>query len=335
MSKKSNPNANARRMCLLAWAAASTVALWPLQAPAQAQAYPSKPLRWVVPYLAGTAPDNTVRIVAEALSQELKQPVVVDNKPGAAGNVGAQLVARAPADGYTLIYSATTMSANMRMYKKPGFDVLKDFTHIGRIAVSDLSVVVHPESGVTTLKDLLERMRKEPGKLTFASGGVGTPAHMGGELILSAAGVQALHVPYKGASESVNGVMGKQVDFALAISSVAMPHLLGGKLVALAVSGPKRNNRLPLVPTLAEAGVAGVQLTSFGGLSVPAGTPAPVVKVLQDALDKVLSQAEVRTKLEAQGGQVAPLSPADYTEALKAEIATTERLMQSARIEAQ
>lgn len=302
---------------------------------AHAQDYPNRSIRWVVPYLAGTAPDNTVRIVAEAMAQILKQPVVVDNKAGAAGNLGAQLAARAPADGYTWVYSATPMAANMRMYKKPGFDVMKDFSHVGRIAISDLTVVVHPDSGIKTLKELLELARKEPGKLSFASGGIGSPAHMGAELILSTAGADALHVPYKGASESATAVIGKQVDFALTVSSVAMPHIAAGRLLPLAVTGPQRNVRQPGTPTLAESGWPGLHLSSFGGLSVPAGTPAPIVKRISDALVQALAQPEVRARLEANGGTVAPSTPEVYRDALQAEIGLTERMMKSAKLEAQ
>jgi tripartite-type tricarboxylate transporter receptor subunit TctC len=302
---------------------------------ALAQDYPQRSIRWVVPYLAGTAPDNTVRVVADAMSHILKQPVIVDNKAGVAGNLGAQIAAKAPADGYTWVYSATPMASNMRMYKKPGFDVMKDFTHVGRIAVSDLTVVVSPESGIKTLKDLMDRARKEPGKLSYASGGVGSPAHMGAELMLGLAGAEALHVPYKGASESATAVIGKQVDFALAISSVAMPHISAGRLQPLAVTGGQRNARQPNTPTLAESGWPGLSITSFGGLSVPSGTPAPVVKRIAEALTKALATPEVKTRLEAQGGSLAPSSPEEYRDALQAEIGLTEKMMKSAKLEAQ
>lgn len=302
---------------------------------AQAQDFPSRPIRWIVPYLAGTAPDHTVRIVADAMSAILKQSVVVDNKPGAAGNLGAQQAARAPADGYTWVYSAGPMAASMRMYKKPGFDVMKDFIHVGRIAISDLTVMVHPDSGIKSIKELMERAHKEPGKLAYASGGVGSPAHMGAELMLSTAGAHALHVPYKGASESATAVISKQVDFTLAISSVAMPHITAGRLIPLAVTGPQRNARQPGTPTLAESGWPGLQLTSFGGLSVPAGTPASIVKRLSEALSQALTNPEVRAKLEAQGGTVAPSSAGEYRDALFAEIGLTERMMKSAKLEAQ
>jgi len=227
------------------------------------------------------------------------------------------------------------MAASMRMYKKPGFDAMKDFTHVGRIAVSDLTVVAHPDASIKTLKDLMENARKAPGKLSFASGGIGSPAHMGAELMLNVAGASALHVPYKGASESATAVIGKQVDFALAVSSVALPHIQAGRLVPLAVTGPQRNARQPGTPTLAESGLPGLQLTSFGGLSVPAGTPAPIVKRLSEALAKALAMPEVRARLEAQGGTVAPSSPEEYRDALQAEIGLTERMMKSAKLEAQ
>jgi tripartite-type tricarboxylate transporter receptor subunit TctC len=297
--------------------------------------FPSRPIRWIVPYLAGTAPDITVRITAEAMSDILKQPVVVENKGGAAGNLGAQIAARSPADGYTWVYSATPMATNMRMYRKPGYDVMKDFIHVGGITRSDVVLVVAADSGIQSARELIERARKQPGKLSYASGGVGTPAHMGAELILKSTGVQALHVPYKGASESANAVLGKQVDFALTISSVSLPHIAGGKLKALAVTAPSRNPRMPDVPTLAEAGIPGVTLVSFGGLSLPAGTPAPIVQRVGEALQKALAEPSVRARLEANGAAVVASKADEYAHSLQSEIALTEKMMKVAGIAAQ
>ena len=303
---------------------------------ATAQDFPSRPIRWVVPFLAGTGPDSTVRTVAEAMSGILKQPIVVDNKGGASGNLGAQLAARAAPDGYTWVYSATSMSASMRMYKKPGFDVMQDFTHIGRIALSDLTIVVHPGSGMKTLKDLMDLAAKQPGKITFGSGGVGSPAHLSAELIRSAAKVDMLHIPYKGASESALAVIGKQVDFALMITSVAIPHIQAGRLMPLAVTGPQRNPRLAQTPTLPEAGLPGLQVTSFGGLSVPSGTPIQIVKRISEALNAALEMPEVVTKLEALGGIVIPSkTPNEYRDNLRDEIGRTEQMMKAANLEAQ
>jgi tripartite-type tricarboxylate transporter receptor subunit TctC len=303
---------------------------------AQAQQdYPSRPIKWIVPYLAGTAPDTTVRITGEAMSKILGQPVVIENRGGVAGNLGAQLAAKAPADGYTWVYSGSPMATNMRMYRNPGFDVMKDFVHVGRISQSDSVIVVNPDSGIASVKELIERMRKSPGKLAYASGGVGSPSHMGAELLLAATGAQALHVPYKGASESTNAVAGKQVDFAIALVSPSLPHIQGGKLRPLAVLSPKRNARLDKVPTLAEAGIPGIALVSFGGLAVPKGTPAPVVNKVRDALAKALAMPEVREKLEASGTSVVPSTPEEFAQSLQAEIALTEKLMKAANIEAQ
>ncbi|MBB3178147.1 tripartite tricarboxylate transporter substrate binding protein [Variovorax sp. Sphag1AA] len=309
-----------------------TVAGLALAGTGWAQDFPSRPIKWIVPYLAGTAPDITVRITAEAMSSVLKQPVVVENRGGAAGNLGAQIAARAPADGYTWVYSATPMATNMRMYRKPGYDVMKDFIHVGGITRSDVVLVVSGDSDIDSAKALVDRMRQQPGKLSYASGGVGTPAHMGAELILKSAGAQALHVPYKGASESANAVLGKQVDFALTISSVSLPHINAGKLKALAVTAPTRNPRLPDVPTLAEAGIAGVTLVSFGGLSLPAGTPQPIVQRVQQALQQVLADPAVRAKLEANGGEVVASKPDEYARNLASEISLTEKMMKVANI---
>lgn len=320
-----------RRALFFAAAAAALAAT----AGAQAQDYPSRPIKWIVPYLAGTAPDTTVRITGDALSKILGQPVVIENRGGVAGNIGAQLAAKAPADGYTWVYSGSPMATNMRMYRNPGFDVMKDFIHVGRITQSDSVIVINPDSGITSVKELVEHLRKSPGKMTYASGGVGTPSHMGAELLLSATGTQALHVPYKGASESTNAVAGKQVDFALALIAPALPHIQGGKLRPLAVLSSARNARLDKVPTLAEAGVPDISLVSFGGLALPKGTPAPVVQKVRVALAQALATPEVREKLEANGVAVVPSTPEEFAQSLRAEIALTEKLMKVANIEAQ
>jgi tripartite-type tricarboxylate transporter receptor subunit TctC len=301
---------------------------------AHAQDFPNRPIKWVVPFLPGTSPDLTVRIVAEGMTPLLKQPIVIENKPGAAGNLGAQQAARSPADGYTWVYSSSPMASSMVMYQKPGFDVMKDFTHIGHIAAADSLLVVNPALGINSLKELVEYAKKNPGKMSFASGGVGSPAHLSAEMILNAAGAEAVHVPFKGASESVNAVIGKQVEFAMVIFAVGQQHVQSGKLKALAVSGPKRNPRLPNVPTLAESGVP-VTLISFGGLSVPAGTPKPIAERIATAFNQALTTPEVKAKLEALGSMPATSTPEEYSAMLKAEIDLTAKMMKAAKIEQQ
>lgn len=297
--------------------------------------YPSRTIRWIVPYLPGTAPDNTARVMAEALAAILRQPIIIENKPGAAGNLGAQLAARAAADGYTWVYAASPMAASMRMYRKPGYDVLKDFIHVGRVTMSDLTVAVRADSPYRSLQDLLADARANPGKLTYASGGIGSPSHLATELMLSAAGVSALHVPYQGASDSVTALLSQQVDFALMIFSVAAPQVDNGKLRPLATTGRERNPRMAGVPTLAESGVRDVALVSFGGIAVPAGTPPAVVERISSAMQEAMQRSEVRARLEANGAIVSPADGREFTEDLRAEIGQTERLMKIANVERQ
>lgn len=293
-----------------------------------AQGWPDRPIKWVVPYAAGTAPDNTARIIGEAVSRALGRAIVIENRAGAAGNIGARLVANAPPDGYTWIYSAAPMAANMLLYASPGYDALKDFRHVARLSSSDTLLVVPSDSPASTTQALLGRMRTAPGKLNYASGGVGTPSHLGVEMLLNAANVRATHVPYKGAGESVNAVLGHQVDFAMPIFSVAYPFVKSGQLRALAVCGDRRNPSLPNVPLLSEAGVPGVSLESWGGVSVPAGTPDPIVAAIASAVQNALRDPGVIRALELNGGRAAPGSAGEYVKAFEREMDITRRVME-------
>ncbi|MDQ7957788.1 MAG: tripartite tricarboxylate transporter substrate binding protein [Rhodocyclaceae bacterium] len=322
------------RRTLLAQALAAAVAPAVAASPARADTYPNRPVKWVVPFLAGTGPDITARVVAEAVGPLLGQPVVIENKGGAAGNLGARIVANAPADGYTWIYSSAPMAANMRMYKEPGFDAMKDFRHVMRLSSSDIVVVVNAASDIRTLDDLLARARAQPGVLNYSSGGVGTPSHLGVELMLSEGKARATHVPYKGASELVNAVLGGQVTFGAPIFSVAYPQIKAGKLRALAVAGPRRNAVLPQVPTLAELGMKDLVLTSWGGISVPRGTPDPVVARIQAAFAEAMKQPRVIAGLTELGGQVDMQDGATYTRGFAQEMALTETMMKKAGLEA-
>jgi tripartite-type tricarboxylate transporter receptor subunit TctC len=300
---------------------------------AQGDNWPTRTIRLIVPYLAGTAPDTSARTLADAMGPILRQTIVVENKPGAAGNLGAQIAARSAPDGHTWVYAASPMAAAMRMHRKPGFDVLKDFTMVGRVSISDLLVIAPADGGLRSIADLAERARKTPQGLMYASGGIGSPAHMGAELMLQTAGIAATHVPFKGASESVNAVIGKQVDFALAITSVALTQIRAGKVVPLAITAPQRNPVLPQVPTLVEQGLAGAVVVSFGGLAVPAGTPPAIVTRINEALRQALARPEVRTALESQGSTPAASTAAEYAEIMRAEITQTERMMKAARLD--
>ncbi len=324
-----------RRIALLGTLAGAAGLAIPSPGFAQDAEWPSHAIKWIVPYLAGTAPDLSARIVAQEMGTILKQPVVIENKPGAGSNLGVQQAARAPADGYTWLYSGTPMATNMRIYRNPGFDAINDFIHIGRITQSDTVVLVNPESGITSLKELVDRLHKTPGALFYASGGVGSPSHLGTELLLAATGTKATQVPFKGASESTNAVAGKQVDFTLALVGAALPFIQGNKLRPLAVLSPQRNAVLPEIPTLADAGVPGVVNVSFGGLSVPRGTPPQLTEKIRVALAAAMAQPDVRKKIEATGATIVTSTPAEYTAGLRSEIASTERLMKITRIEPQ
>jgi len=308
-------------------------ALLGLDAARAAQPWPARPIKWIVPYLAGTAPDTTARVIHEAVARELGQPVIIENRGGVGGNLGARLAVKAAPDGYTWIYSSAPMAASMHMYKAPGYDALKDFQHVMGLTSSDIVLIVNAASDIRSLDDLVAKARQAPGKLDYASGGVGTPSHLGVELLLSAVDAQVTHVPYKGASEIVNAVMGRQVSFGAPIFSVAYANIQAGKLRALAIAGPRRNPKLAQVPTLAELGVRGVELMSWGGVSVPAGTPEPIVARLRAAFEKALRQPSVVAALEEQGGNVSPMDAETYRRAFTREMELTEAMMKKASIE--
>ena len=298
-----------------------------------ADAWPTRPIKWVVPYIVGSSPDTSARILAEAVAPLLGQPIIVENRGGAAGNIGARLVANAAPDGYTWVYSAGPMAASMVMYKAPGYDALKDFRHVMQLTHSDVLLIVNPSSGIKSLEELVARARANPGKLYYASGGVGTPSHLGVELFMKSAGIQATHVPYKGASELVHAVMSNQVTFGMPIFSVAYPQVQAGKLTALAVAGKERNAALPEVQTLAEQGMDDVELSSWGGLSLPAGTPDSIANRIHAVFAKALNDPSVTSALTALGSKGNPSTSEEYVQTFKREISFTREMMDMAGLE--
>jgi len=312
------------------------VAATTFMTPAHGEQWPTKAIRWIVPYQAGSAPDSVTRVLAEAMSSRLGQPIVIENRAGASGNLGAQYAARSPADGYTWVYSSSVMAGNMKLYKSPGYDVLKDFTHISTFGASDSLLVVNPASGIKSVHDLVDRAKANPGKLNLGSSGIGTPSHLGVTMMMRSASVTAEHVPYRGAHAIVMALLGKEIDFGLPILSVALSHVQGGELVALAVAAKQRNPSLPDVPTLEEAGVREAALESFGGLSVPAGTPTAIVSRIHEALSAALDDPAIVERLESMGmSKVKTSTPEAYAELLRGEIGKTEHMMQAAGIVSQ
>ncbi|WP_137916926.1 tripartite tricarboxylate transporter substrate binding protein [Hydrogenophaga sp. 2FB] len=313
------PSSSTRRLALIAVACAGA-SLLPLAA--SAQAYPSKPITMIVPFSAGGTTDILARIVGQALTEELGQSVIIDNRAGAGGNIGAQAAARAPADGYTLFMGTVgTHAINQSLYKKIPFDPVKDFTPLSRVANVPNLLVAHPSQPFKTVREMIAYAKANPGRINFGSSGSGSSIHLSGELFKSMAKVDMVHVPYKGSAPAVSDLLGNQIAIMFDNMPSAIQHVRSGKLRPIAVTTAKRSPELPDVPTIAEAGVPGYEATSWFGLFTVAGTPAPIVAQLNKALLKVLNQAEVKQKIAGQGGEVVAESSEQFAAFIKAESA--------------
>ncbi len=302
---------------------ATAVALAALSATpfAGAQAtYPTKPIRIVVPFPAGGTTDILARAVAQRLSETLGQPAVVDNRPGAGGNIGAELVAKAPADGHTLLMGTVgTHAINASLYSKMPYDHVRDFAPIILVAGVPNVLVVYPSVPVGSVKELIAYAKANPGKLNFASSGSGTSIHLAGELFKTMAGVQMAHVPYKGSAPAVTDLLGGQVQLMFDNLPSALPHIKAGKLKALAVTSATRAAALPDVPTIAESGLAGFDATSWFGLLAPAGTPQPIIARLNNEVAKWLASAEAKEKMAGLGANTAGHSADEFVRHIAAE----------------
>lgn len=293
------------------------------QAQAQGAAgYPSKPIRVIVPFPPGGGGDVLARLVLTRVGRELGQAMVIENMAGAGGNIGTLAAARSAPDGYTLAYGTNgTHGINQTLYKNPGFDAVKDFEPVSQFTRIAAMVVVRPDFAAKTMPELLSLVRKNPGKYTFASAGNGTTSHLAGEILKSTAGLQMLHVPYRGGALAITDVIGGQVDMLIDVMPNTAPQVRGGKLRGLAVSTAARVASMPDLPTIAESGVPGFDVSAWDGLFVPAGTPAPIVATLNEAVRKALADPELKKQLADRGAEVAPGSPAELGQFVKAEIA--------------
>ncbi len=315
-----HPTMHPRRRALAVATALGLAAALP--GAALAQAYPGKPITLVVPFSAGGTTDILARIVGRALEGELGQPVVIDNKAGAGGNIGAQAAARAPADGYTLFMGTVgTHGINEALYKKLPYSPLGDFQPISRVAMVPNMLVVHPSRPYKTVKELIEHARANPGKVNMASSGSGTSIHLSGELFKAMTGVDMTHVPYKGSGPAVADLVGGQTDVMFDNMPSSIQHVRAGKLRALAVTTDKRDPALPDMPTIAEAGVPGYNATSWFGLFTNRQVPAEVLARLSAATMKVLARPEVVKQMADQGATAHPETPAEFEAFIKAETA--------------
>ncbi len=266
-----------------------------------AQSYPSRPVRLICPYPPGGATDIIARAIAIELSKELGQPVVVDNRPGAGGRVGAEMVAHATPDGYTILLSGISAALGPLLYSKMNYDAVKDFTPIAALASFSNVLVVNPGVKAESVKELITLAKAAPGKLNFASSGNGATTHLSGELFKYLAGVDMQHVPYKGSAPAITDLIGGQVQMMFDNIPSALPHVRAGKLRALAVTGARREAELPDVPTMAEAGVPGYESGGWFGLAVPAGTPREIVSKLNEAADKGTRSPEFVKRMTGLG----------------------------------
>ena len=308
-----------RRTLALAVMAAGAVALLPLGASAQA-AFPSKALTLVVPFSAGGTTDILARVVGQYMSKDLGQPVIIDNRAGAGGNIGAQLVARAAPDGYTLLMGTVgTHAINQSLYKKMAFDPIKDFAPISRVALVPNLLVANPSQPFKTVKEMIAYAKANPGKLTFASSGSGSSIHLSGEMFQQMAGVEMQHIPYKGSAPAMTDLLGGQTAIMFDNMPSAIGHVRAGKLRPIAVTTPNRSPALPNVPTIAESGVPGYSATSWFGILAPAGTPAPVIARLNASILKALADPDVKKKLAEQGAEPHGEKPEQFAEFIRSE----------------
>ena len=289
-------------------------------APAGAQTYPDRPIRLVVPFPPGGGSDITARTIAQKLSEVLGQQVVADNRGGAGGNIGTDIVAKSQPDGYTLVMALSgPFTINGSLMGKLPFDPLKDFALITLAGATPNLLVTHPSLAANSVKELIALAKASPGKINFASSGLGTPAQLSGDLFNAMAGVRLVHVPYKGAAPALTDLLAGQVQLMFSTMPPALPQVKAGKLRALAVTSAKRSLTLPELPTIAEAALPGFEATTWYGMAAPAGTPKPIVAKLNADVLKVLHMADVRERLLAQGTEPAGTTPEQFADYIRSE----------------
>jgi tripartite-type tricarboxylate transporter receptor subunit TctC len=310
------------------------LALAPAVAIAQS-AYPAKPIRLVVPFPPGGATDVVARSIGQKLSDALGQPVVVENKAGASSNIGSEFVARSAPDGYTLLLGTIANATNMTYYPRMTYDTLRDLVPITQTMSAPSILVVHPSLPVKNLQELLAYARANPGKLSFASSGAGGSPHLAGEMLKLRAGIDMVHVPYKGAGPALQDTLAGNVQVAFKTSLSAVPHIQSGKLRGIAVAANKRVAQLPDVPTMAEAGMPDFEVSSWNGLLAPAGTPKEIVDRLYAETAKALRSPDLIERFAAQGAEPVGSSPEEFRAYIRAEVEKWGKVIKAAGISAE
>jgi tripartite-type tricarboxylate transporter receptor subunit TctC len=321
---------NRRRVLLagvsaVAWGAAPTFAA--------ADGYPERPVKIIVPFAGGGGVDILTRVVGDYLAKRLGEPVVVDDRPGAGGNIGVQAVATAAPDGYTLVMATTgTHAINPSLYKKLPYDPIKDFAPITTIALAPNLLVVNRDLPVKSVSDLIALARSKPGTINFGSFGPGTSNHLSGEMLKHIAKIDIVHVPYRKAPEAITDLIAGRIQMLFVNTPLGLPHVKAGKLRALAVTGSKRSEIVPDLPTMIEAGVPGFVVESWYGLMAPAGTPAAVVTRLHDEVVAILALPDVKATFAVQGVEPFATSPRELTERIKLEMAQWKKIIDIAHV---
>jgi tripartite-type tricarboxylate transporter receptor subunit TctC len=330
-----SPSFPTRRRAFLARAADVAAALVLAAAtlvvpPASAQAYPTKPVRMVVPFPPGGSLDIAGRLIAQKLSEAWGQSVVVENKPGAGGNIGADFVAKSPADGYTILLGAlSTHAVNPSLYKTMPYDAAKDFAPITLIAVTPNVLVVNASSPVNNVKEFIAYAKANPGKLSFGSGSNGSAGHLAGELFKVETGTDAVHIPFKGGAPATQALLAGDTQFMFDNLANAMAQVKAGKLKALAVTTAKRSPLVPDLPTMAEAGLPGFDISTWYGFFAPAGTPPAIVAKWNADVTKILNSPDVRAKIVADGAEPSPNTPEQFAQMIAAELAKYAKIVKA------
>jgi tripartite-type tricarboxylate transporter receptor subunit TctC len=287
---------------------------------AWAQTYPDRPVRIVVPFPAASATDVLARTIGQKLGERWHQPVVIDNRPGAGGNLGTELAAKAPADGYTILMGTVANAISTTLYKKLNYNFVKDFDPVTLVATTPLVLVANPKFPGNSVKDVINYAKSKPGELNFSSGGTGTSNHLAGEMLKSMTGINMVHVPYKGTPAAYSDLLAGQVSLMFDNIVAVMPHIKAGSLKPIAVTSAKRVPSLPEVPTVSESGVPGFDAVSWIGALVPAGTPKDIIAKLNTDMVAVLNMPDVKERLAASGAELKPSTPEQLAEHIRTEI---------------
>ena len=298
-----------------------------------AQTYPAKAIRIIAPFSPGASTDIVGRLLAAKLTESWGQTVIVENRPGAGGIVGATFVAKAPPDGYTLLMGSVGSLGTIGLRKNPPYDPVKDFAPITLGVRAASALVVHPSLPVTNVKQLIAFARARPGELNYASSGVGSPSHLAMEYFNSVAGVKTVHIPFRGPAEATTELLTGRAHVIIQSAVSTLQHLQSGRIRVLATTGLKRMTELPDVPTMMEAGLAGYDVYVWYGVLAPAGTPQEIVTRLNHELVRIFNLPDIKAKLLAQGGELATGSPAEFTEFIRNDVAKWNRVIRAANIE--